>query len=107
LVVEDFVKGSDDIPLLKNMEIIENKAVSFDSENSSFTSVAYKALIESDVLKDFYLHTLPEMGWILEKNNFKEQIFYRENDKVKIEFISSDLEGEGDLVIFSISSNNK
>lgn len=104
LTAIDFVKGSEDIPLLTNLELVESDNVDFDSESGSFATVEYRSQIDLEAVQGFYLKTLPQMGWNLTKNDLRHSNFTRENENVKIEFVESDEEGGDDLVVFSLSS---
>lgn len=97
LTAKDFVKGSEDIPLVSNLELMENNNVDFDSASGSFVTVDYKSPIALVEVQVFYLKTLPEMGWRLVKNDATESSFVRDNEKIKIEFVD-------DIVRFSMSS---
>ncbi len=103
LTAKDFVKGSEDIPLLSNLELIENDGVNFDSDSGSFVTVDYESPIALESVQGFYLRTLPEMGWRLIKNNAAESNFTRDNEKIRIEFLHNDEEKER-IVRFSMSS---
>lgn len=102
----DFVKGSEDIPLVSDLELIDNNNVDFDSESGSFTSVEYKSQMDLEAVQGFYLKTLPQMGWQLLKNDQAISKFIRDNEKLEIHFIYGS-EGDDDIVKFMISSGVK
>jgi len=107
LTASDFVKGSEDIPLVSNLVLSENNNVDFDSDSGSFAVVDYESPFDLEVVQGFYLRTLPQMGWKLVKNDQKHSRFIRDSEKLEIDFIQSDTEDEDDLVRFSLSSISK
>ncbi len=110
---QDFAQGSEDIPLLKGMKKIFNDGVGFDSANGSIMSSAYKTEDDFELIKNFYLQNLPQMGWKIKKEkiskiNSEEKFpqsqklkFKRENEHLEIEFLQK---GEEKIVKFFISS---
>ncbi len=109
LTANDFVKGSEDVPLLNNLTLSEtnNIDIDFDSDSGSFATVDYRSSIDLEAVQGFYLKTLPQMGWNLVKNDQKHSSFIRDSQKLEIEFIENDVEDEEDLVRFSMSSISK
>lgn len=104
LTANDFVKGSEDIPLVSNLDLVETGDVDFDSESGSFAVIDYKSSIDLEAIQGFYLKTLPQMGWKLIKNDQIHSIFARDGEKLEIEFIENDAEDGEDTVRFSMSS---
>ena len=110
LSATDFVKGSEDIPLLNNLEQIESDNVSFDSEAGSIASVDYSSSIDLEAVQEFYLKTLPQMGWKLTHNDLRSSRFTRDGEKLEIEFIEGETDADSDtaqnddVVRFSLSS---
>jgi hypothetical protein len=98
---EEFVQGSEDIPLLRGMEKMPDESLGFDSNSGSVISSSYKSEVELKKVKNFYLKTLPRMGWntTSDSNNCIE--FTRENEKLEIEFEEQD---DVNMVKFFISS---
>lgn len=89
-----FVEGSQDIPLAKGLEKIEDESLTFDSFNGNVLSISYKTKQDLEEIRDFYLKTLPQMGWKIVKNQRPTSIevvdFERENEKLEIEFVNKD-----------------
>ncbi len=104
LSATEFVKGSEDIPLIDGLEQIDNDALNFDSDAGSIATTDYKSLIDLEAVQNFYLKTLPQMGWKLIKNDQKHSKFVRESEKIEIEFIQAEEEGYDDVVRFFLSS---
>lgn len=105
LTATDFVKGSEDIPLLNNLEIIEDSNnLDFDSASGSVSTIDYRSQIDLEAVQKFYLETLPQMGWKLVNTSHTRSSFVRENEKIEIEFVESEYEDEDDIVRFYLSS---
>ncbi len=100
-VSEDFVQGSEDIPLLVNMEKMFNEGLGFDSDAGSIMSSSYESKIDLEKVKIFYEKTLPKMGWKITKNDAAKLSFEREKEKLEIEFLS---QKKKKVVKFFISS---
>ena len=91
-VSQDFVQGSEDIPLLVEMERIYESSIGFDTESGSIINSSYllSTTIPSglDHAKEFYIDTLPQMGWSLEKEMLEKITFKRDNETLEIEFVN-------------------
>ena len=97
----DFVQGSEDIPLLIGMDKMVEESLGFDSNSGSIINSSYETKLIPKYIKDFYLKTLPQMGWELIQNDRIKCIFKRDNEKLEIEFE----EGEKkNIVRFFVSS---
>ena len=107
LTSTEFVKGSEDIPLVSNLELIDSGNINFDSQTGSFITVDYQSPIDLEVVQGFYIKTLPQMGWDLVKNDHVHSIFLRDNERLEIELFFSQEEEEKDLIRFSLSSGMK
>lgn len=101
-VSQDFVQGSEDIPLLLGMEKVSDDSVGFDSNSGSIISSSYVTKIDHKKVRNFYIQTLPQMGWKVMKNTESGIGFLREKEKLEIEFLNE----EGELITrFFISSS--
>lgn len=100
-ISEYFVQGSEDIPLLVGMEQINNDALGFDTASGSIMSSSYETLVDFEMIKDFYIETLPQIGWQISNNSPNKVSFNREKETLEINFIAED---ETDIVRFLISS---
>ncbi len=100
-VSEDFVQGSEDIPLLLAMEKMFDEGLGFDSPAGSIMSSSYESKIGLEKVRSFYTKTLPQMGWKLVKKDAKKSVFKRENEKLEIEFC---VQNNKNVVKFFISS---
>ena len=100
-VTSEFIKGSEDIPVAKGLEIISDEEVEFDSSSGSFTSSTYQSKNSIESIKKFYTETLPQMGWELTEFSNHSAIFKRENQILKIEFSKSQKQT---LAVFILTS---
>ncbi len=100
-VSEEFVQGSEDIPLLVEMEKMFDESLGFDSASGSIMSSSYESKIALNKVKNFYAKTLPQMGWKLVTTEPKKLAFEREKEKLEIEFSS---QKKKNVVKFFISS---
>ena len=84
------VQGSLDIPLAKGLEVKNDNIINFDSLNGTILSISYETKIRLTKIKDFYLKTLPQMGWEIIANEFLDNtdIVYlkRDDEALEIEF---------------------
>lgn len=98
---EEFVQGSEDIPLLTGMGKTSEDTVGFDSSSGSIISSSYASTISHKEVRNFYIKTLPQMGWQIVKNLENKVVFKRERENLEIEF---DKENGKSVVRFFISS---
>lgn len=99
---EEFVQGSEDIPLLVGMEKMFDEGLGFDSESGSIMSSSYETKVDLKKVRSFYSKTLPQMGWKLVKGNKNKSVFERDNEKLEVEYSKQDSK---DVVKFFISSS--
>jgi hypothetical protein len=97
----DFVQGSEDIPLLLEMQRVSDDNLGFDSNSGSIISSSYETKIPFKMVKEFYLKTLPPMGWNIMKNFENNVSFKRDKENLNIEFLKED---NKKIVKFFISS---
>jgi len=98
---EDFVQGSEDIPLIAGMNRILEDAIGFDTNAGSIINSSYSTKLDLEKVKLFYLKTLPGMGWKLVKQSENKLNFRREKEKLEILF---DKNKKINLVKFFLSS---
>lgn len=98
---EEFVQGSEDIPLLVGMEKITGESIGFDSDFGSIISSNYSTQSDLKKVKNFYSKTLPQLGWKLVASRENNSTFKRDKEKLEIEFAKED--GKN-LVKFFLSS---
>lgn len=88
------IDGSTDIPLSGDLHVDKNNSVNFDSFNGSIISISYKTTNDLPKIKDFYLKTLPQMGWEIISNEFMGNSdivdFKRDDETLEIEFVKNE-----------------
>jgi hypothetical protein len=98
---QQFIKGSQDIPLIDGLILIDDEDIEFDTILGGFDSSSYLANISTEIISQFYLNNLPKLGWNLQKNSGNQIIFSRENQKLSIKFY---FENEKKMVNFSLTT---
>ena len=81
---KEYVLGSDDIPLFSGLNLIEEDSSSFDTTLGSIIVSKYSGDSKLNLVKDFYLQTLPQLGWKLLENKSDKITFSRDKDKLEI-----------------------
>jgi hypothetical protein len=100
-VSEDFIQGSEDIPLLLGMNKIFDDSLGFDSSSGSIMTSSYETQIDLERVKNFYHKTLPQMGWKLVLSDIGKSKFKREKEKLEIDFVN---QNGKNIVRFFLSS---
>ena len=87
----DFVAGFEDIPLMEGLKQIESDDVAFGNEETRYLEAQLVAVRKKNFqdIKNFYIKTLPQLGWILQESSASFLRFYRETDILEINKISS------------------
>ena len=90
-LASDFVSGFEDIPLMEGLKQIESDDVAFGNEETRFVEaqlvVVRKKTFQN--VKDFYIKTLPQLGWALQESSQTFLKFSRETDILEISQIST------------------
>ena len=106
VILNKFVKGTHDVPLAPDLELVSNEDIDFDTIDGSFTSATYQSQSLPNLIQDFYLENLPRLGWNLKNQQKNLIIFERENQKLKIELGQNDPQNNNYLlVIFALTIN--
>ena len=86
-----FVAGSKDIPLASGLNKISDDGLDFDSASGSIIAVTYKSSEDLQKVREFYLKTLPQLGWKNLKNDQQSVDmlkFKRDSEKLEIELLN-------------------
>ncbi len=81
----EFVAGSDDVPLFLSLKKFGEEDVDFDSASGSISSLIYESSVNLDEVRNFYIKTMPQMGWKIYQNTKKKIVFHRQKQKLEIE----------------------
>lgn len=86
-IASDFIKGFEDIPLMKGLSQNDNDSFSFSNEETSLIDVnlTAKKNISFEKIKNFYKESLTQMGWNLKHSSNETLSFYRENNILDIQ----------------------
>lgn len=97
----EFVEGTDDIPLADGMQKIDGEEnLNFDLPSGNIIAISYRSDSRLNEIKDFYIDTLPQMGWVSVDNDIANNSkinFKRDGEKLEIEFVK---EKGGNMVKF-------
>jgi hypothetical protein len=97
----EFIEGSEDIPLYNALVKVNEESLNFDTTAGSISSLSYESSVNLNKVHQFYLKTMPQMGWKVIQNSEKKIIFLREKQKLEIELYKQE---EKKIVKFFISS---
>jgi hypothetical protein len=97
-----YVFGTKDIPLLSGLNIIDEESTNFDTISGNITIASYFGEFTLDEVKDFYMITLPQVGFKLQEDNNSNISYRRKTDKLELSFTQ---DGDELTVKFLISSN--
>lgn len=80
-----FIDGLEDVPLMNGVSQIQKDTISFGNEESRFVE-AYltSSRIGFKAIENFYVKTLPQLGWTYQGKNGYTLLFYRENEMLEI-----------------------
>lgn len=86
----NFVSGFEDIPLMEGLKQIESDDIAFGNEETRYLEAQLVAVRKKTFqnIKDFYIKTLPQLGWTLKESSASFLRFYRETDILEINRIS-------------------
>jgi hypothetical protein len=98
---QKYVLGSTDIPLFDGLTLMDEDSTSFDTMSGDIVISKYVGDFKLKLVKNFYLTTLPQLGWRLVDKKSDKISFKREKDKLEIKF---DYASNGLYVRFFISS---
>lgn len=80
-----FIDGLEDVPLMNGVTQIQKDTISFGNEESRFVE-AYltSSKIGFKAIENFYVKTLPQLGWNYQGKDGNILLFYRENEMLEI-----------------------
>lgn len=80
-----FIEGLEDVPLINGVSQIQKDTISFGNEESRFVE-AYltSSKIGFKAIENFYIKTLPQLGWTYQGKDGNTLLFYRENEMLEI-----------------------
>lgn len=99
---DEFVLGTEDIPLAQGMNRYSDYHIDYDSGKGSIISVRYESKHEKEDINLFYITNLPYLGWNIDQVGKDEINFSRDQQNLKIRFIDNN---DNNLVEFTSSSS--
>jgi hypothetical protein len=91
-----FVEGTEDVPLMPGLAMVEGAGTVFDSPQGRIVEAYAKGNVARDAVLDFYGKTLPQLGWRPDGPG----TFRREGESLRLEIYS---EKDGTTVRFYLS----
>ncbi|WP_259781533.1 hypothetical protein [Aestuariispira ectoiniformans] len=85
-LAQDFVPGSEDLPLMDALSIQDKDAVVFDDPEGRIVEAFATGTVSEDEVLAFYRNTLPELGW----QQLSATSFSREDETLTLEFSEQD-----------------
>ncbi len=98
---KQYVLGTSDVPLFAGLGFIEEDSANFDTMIGNIVISKYVGDFKLKTVKEFYLQTLPQLGWVLVDNKTETMSFKREKDKLEIKLSYA---SKGLYVRFLVSS---
>ena len=93
-----YVAGFESLPLMPGLREQENERVNFDTAAGRIVEAKTRGQVEAQAVEDFYLKTLPQLGW-QKTGSFS---FEREGERLSIEIPSARAQDGNLIVRFSI-----
>lgn len=85
---QQYLQGSDDIPIMAEMTKISNdeNSLGFDTASGSIITSSYSTNLSLQQIASFYNQTLPQMGWQATEKMKNALNFKRDKQNLAIEF---------------------
>ena len=99
-----FLAGTEDVPLMRGMSYSQEETFSFDSEDGRLFFSKTFIDEKTQKIKDFYVNTLPQLGWKETQNG----VFERDGDILKIAVVDKEYHSQKKAtVIFELITKSK
>ena len=84
---ESFIDGMEDIPLAPNMMQIKSNNFAFGNEETRIIEAYLTSEnLKESVVENFYLDTLPQLGWEFKGKSKNTLFFTREQEELDVHF---------------------
>ncbi|MDR1693678.1 MAG: hypothetical protein LBR70_00595 [Lactobacillaceae bacterium] len=80
----DFIEGMEDVPMMSGLMQTESDSIAFGNEESRFIETYLSGDFSFSEVEDFYLETLPQLGWSFESRKQNALSFKRDKDVIDI-----------------------
>ena len=95
-IAAEFVAGSEDIPVMPGLHLIEDAGMVFDSPIGRIVETVYQTNQDRDSVRRFYQETLPALGWV----STSEDTFAREGEMLEVDFFG---QGPNQILRFTLA----
>jgi hypothetical protein len=93
---DEFVAGTEDLPLMPDLQPVAGSALAFDKPQGRIVEAQAKGKVTRDAVLAFYAQTLPQLGW----KPAGRDAWRREGETLRLDFRDAD----GALVVgFTVS----
>jgi hypothetical protein len=94
---QQFVSGTEDVPLMKELAPVKGSDLVFDKPEGRIVEATARGKVTRDAVRGFYASTLPQLGWA---TAISSDSWTRETETLHLDFSGHD----GDLwVTFTLS----
>lgn len=83
---EEFVPGTEDLPLMPGLAAIDGSSLVFDKPEGRIVEAQAQGQVARKAVRQFYAATLPQLGWSAAGNN----IWRRDAERLKLDYRGSD-----------------
>jgi PBP1b-binding outer membrane lipoprotein LpoB len=80
----EYVFGTEDVPLFPGLAQVKDDATNFDTMTGNIVISTYSGNVDVKSVKNFYLETMPQLGWILTSSNHGKLSYKRKGDSLEI-----------------------
>ncbi len=80
----EYVSGTEDVPLLPGLIQLKDDVTNFDTASGNIVISTYSGKMSAGKVKEFYLETMPQLGWILISSSKDKLSYKRKNDSLEI-----------------------
>ena len=81
-----FIGSLGDVPLMKELSIVENSETSLDLPDGRIVEIFATGSLSKDAISKFYQESLPTLGWKHEQGNS----YIRDKESLKLDFFDGD-----------------
>ena len=80
-----YISGSNSLPLFEGLNKINEESTNFNSVVGNISNSVYEGKVSLEAVENFYLKTLPQLGWDFDSK--KENIFFYKRNKELLKMI--------------------
>lgn len=86
VLANSFVSGIEDIPLMNGLNQVQSDIIFFGNEETRYIEIELNtdSGLSFEDIKEFYIKTLPQLGWNIKESNKLNILFNREKDILEL-----------------------